>query len=240
MDIETEFYYLQTRYYDPAARRFISPDNYELLSTLAEAGDLNLYTYCGNNPVMGYDPTGEFVLSSFLIGMAISAAIGAAVGAVAYTASEVRSYAITGNWSWSWAQFTGSVLGGAIGGAVSMIPGVGLPISSFITGFASSAIGMGLQNAWEGTNYSLSRIIGTSLLIGGIAAATAIAMNCIRIQGLNAGRGSYLQVSNQIKTKFWNGTIKRITYKTATKIAALSLYYTSLGVVFNAVNDAFA
>ena len=47
----TEQYYLRARYYNPVAGRFMQEDVYQ--------GDgLNLYAYCGNNPVVYYDPSG--------------------------------------------------------------------------------------------------------------------------------------------------------------------------------------
>ena len=45
-DTDTGFYYLQSRYYDPAIRRFINADAGLLNSTLG----INLYIYCFNNP----------------------------------------------------------------------------------------------------------------------------------------------------------------------------------------------
>ena len=57
-DVETGLYYLKTRYYDPRVCRFISPDSTKYLET-SELGGMNLYAYCGNNPVMGYDPDGS-------------------------------------------------------------------------------------------------------------------------------------------------------------------------------------
>lgn len=59
-DVETGFYYLQTRYYDPTICRFINADNYELVSQLAGSKELNMYAYCSNNPIMYTDPTGCF------------------------------------------------------------------------------------------------------------------------------------------------------------------------------------
>ena len=56
-DVETGLYFLQTRYYDPEVGRFISQDSVEYADPTTVNG-LNLYAYCGNNPVMGYDPTG--------------------------------------------------------------------------------------------------------------------------------------------------------------------------------------
>ena len=47
----TEQYYLRARYYNPVAGRFMQEDVYQ--------GDgLNLYAYCGNNPVVYWDPSG--------------------------------------------------------------------------------------------------------------------------------------------------------------------------------------
>ena len=58
-DGETGLYYLNARMYDPKIARFLQEDTY--------AGDrndplsLNLYTYCANNPVTYFDPTGHAV-----------------------------------------------------------------------------------------------------------------------------------------------------------------------------------
>ena len=52
-DEETGLYYLNSRYYDPETGRFISPDSVNCLEPGAYNG-LNLYAYCGNNPV-NYD-----------------------------------------------------------------------------------------------------------------------------------------------------------------------------------------
>lgn len=56
-DVETGLYFLQTRYYDPETGRFISRDSLAFADPTTVNG-LNLYAYCGNNPVMGYDPMG--------------------------------------------------------------------------------------------------------------------------------------------------------------------------------------
>lgn len=81
-DNETGFYYLQSRYSDPEICRFISADNLELVPELfGMVGQLNLYAYCNNNPVMYTDPTGEIAITTaILIGIGIGAAIGLGVG----------------------------------------------------------------------------------------------------------------------------------------------------------------
>ena len=65
-DTETGFYYLQTRYYDPAIRRFINADGY--VNANGDILGFNMYAYCGNNPVMYVDYTGEAFLSALWIG----------------------------------------------------------------------------------------------------------------------------------------------------------------------------
>ena len=55
-DTETGFYYLHSRYYDPAIRRFINADGY--LNANGDILGFNMYAYCGNNPVMNVDYSG--------------------------------------------------------------------------------------------------------------------------------------------------------------------------------------
>lgn len=50
-DTETHLYYLNTRYYDPEVGRFISQDDVSYLDPETING-LNLFAYCGNNPMM--------------------------------------------------------------------------------------------------------------------------------------------------------------------------------------------
>lgn len=57
-DIETELYFLKTRYYDPEVGRFISRDSIEYLDPETING-LNLYAYCNNNLVSNVDPNGN-------------------------------------------------------------------------------------------------------------------------------------------------------------------------------------
>ena len=57
-DTETNLYYLKARYYDPDVGRFISMDDIAYLNPEAING-LNLYAYCGNNPVMHVDENGN-------------------------------------------------------------------------------------------------------------------------------------------------------------------------------------
>lgn len=89
-DTETGLYYLQSRYYDPELGRFISQDSIEYADPQSING-LNLYAYCGNNPVMGYDPSGMkakwyeiwkkdwWVQAGKVVGGIVLAAVGVAI-----------------------------------------------------------------------------------------------------------------------------------------------------------------
>ena len=73
-DTETGFYYVSSRYYDPAIGRFINADDISYLGADDELTGYNLYSYCGNNPVMYADPEGKFI--NTIIGGILGALIG--------------------------------------------------------------------------------------------------------------------------------------------------------------------
>lgn len=86
-DSETGFYYLNSRYYDPANRRFINADDPEII----DGGndhilENNLFAYCFNNPVNMTDDTGylpKWATNLVKVGIgALAIGIGVAVTAV--------------------------------------------------------------------------------------------------------------------------------------------------------------
>ena len=172
-DAETGLYYLKTRYYDPEVGRFISQDDVSYLDPNSING-LNLYAYCLNNPIMGVDPTGTFVLSAILIGLIAGAVVGAIIGG---TVAGVTAY---NNGARGWELFgwtmlgigCGAVIGGAIGAAIGAVaPAVG----SFM-GSASSAIGSFLSSTFViGTTASGAAVAVTgSQIVGGAVALGAV------------------------------------------------------------------
>lgn len=58
-DEETGSIYLRARSYDPALGRFTQEDSYN--GNIADPQSLNVYTYCYNNPIRFFDPTGNVV-----------------------------------------------------------------------------------------------------------------------------------------------------------------------------------
>ena len=81
-DSETGFYYLQSRYYDPAICRFINADSYA--STGQGLIGYNAFAYCLNNPIDKFDTTGSIAITTaILIGSVVLGLI--AGGITAYT-----------------------------------------------------------------------------------------------------------------------------------------------------------
>ena len=91
-DNETGFYYLQSRYYDPAVRRFINADVYASTDS-SDAIACNMFAYCSNNPVNMVDSSGTWSLSSLFSAVAtvavVVAAVALCVAAVAVAAPAV-------------------------------------------------------------------------------------------------------------------------------------------------------
>ena len=58
-DAESGLYYLNARYYDPEARRFVNADDMEILDIQENLYDKNLFAYCDDNPICRVDEYGN-------------------------------------------------------------------------------------------------------------------------------------------------------------------------------------
>ena len=108
-DSETGLYYLQSRYYDPAVKRFINADDSNIL--LDDQGNIlqyNLFAYCFDNPVNMHDENGEAAAN--IIGAVVGGVAGAALGVLL-----ARKLGLTG-WK-KWALISAATVGGAVLGA---------------------------------------------------------------------------------------------------------------------------
>lgn len=121
-DSETGFYYLQSRYYDPATRRFINAVVYSSTDS-SDAVSCNMFAYCGNNPTSRSDETGDFW--NFIVG----AVVGAVVNAVSTAVDAVKEGGLDAlSDGKTWAKIGVSAAGGLVSGALAA-SGVGLGAS---------------------------------------------------------------------------------------------------------------
>ena len=170
-DPETNLYYLNTRYYDPEVGRFISQDDVSYLDP-EHINGLNLFAYCGNNPVMGYDPDGTWDWGKFWGWFITIAAI--AVATVGGVALSVASFgAATPLIGLGYAVAAGALMGLA-GGLTSSI------MSQAQTGGLSN---VDLGKAW------VSGLIG-----GAIGAATGVISGAFGIVGQSLGQTAGLLI----------------------------------------------
>ncbi len=200
-DTETELYYLQTRYYDPETGRFITIDGIEYLDPKTING-LNLYAYCGNNPVMNVDPTGHAFLV-FLIAALIG--FGVSFGASAVTQAINNE----GEVDWGVAVIDG--LFGAASGALWMIPGLG-PVATGLINVGLTAVNgiltTGIENNWQFAAMDFVAIGFSALVSGAVSGIT-------RGQFISAGSRQVLNkthkfvgtVSKRIVTGYYNNGV---------------------------------
>ena len=88
-DSETGFYYLNSRYYDPAMRRFINADDTEYLGADGDFASFNLFVYCGNNPISRTDSNGCFW---HIVAGAVTGAITGAAGSALKVGKAAKAW----------------------------------------------------------------------------------------------------------------------------------------------------
>ena len=89
-DAESGMYYLQSRYYDPEIRRFISADDVNVLDEeLENLMQYNLTIYCMNDPINRCDTNGDWSLPNWA--KKAAAAVGVVVVVVAVAAVTVAT-----------------------------------------------------------------------------------------------------------------------------------------------------
>ena len=90
-DVETGYYYLQSRYYDPTTGRFLNSDDIKYLGTTDCSVGFNLFSYCDNNPVNRSDVNGHSWISDRFND--VKNAAGKIAKAISNTAQKVASTA---------------------------------------------------------------------------------------------------------------------------------------------------
>lgn len=160
-DVETKLYYLKTRYYDPEVGRFMTIDGIEYLDPETING-LNLYAYCGNNPVMNIDPEGTWSWKKFWKIFAVVAVGIVAVAAVA---------AIT------------ALSGGSLGAVL-----IGAGVGAFVSGGISAGIQWATTGTVDGGRLLVDAVVGGVLGAFGGSAIGQVGMTIAG--GLTSAAGS--------------------------------------------------
>lgn len=197
-DEDTNLYCLGARYYSPEWRRFISPDDTAYLDPETPNG-LNLYCYCGNDPVNYCDPSGHSIIAAWLIGLGAIGVIGG-LGYAAYTDYQDDNNI---NCSIGWQKYFGySVIGGAIGVGIGFGIGYWGPgISSYIGSiFSSIGAASGLAFVGGGTSSATMASILEAMLAAGALALFA--------KGFGPRMGH-----NQYEKKQWDEAMRRLGIK---------------------------
>ena len=209
-DEETGLYYVSSRYYDPEIGRFINADAVDLLGANGDFTSLNLFAYCGNNPVSRADSSG-YLWTNILIG----AVVGAVAGVVGQVISDVVTSVLNGEVTISnWQTYTGAAVGGAAGGVVLATTG-NMNAANAVTSTVTTGVGQSLEKLTI-KNYNKSWAeIGVNAAVDG---AVSYGLGKIPgIKGATAGRNSWSAVYKSGLTKLRNGTAARMSAKVVAK-----------------------
>ena len=174
---ELGLYDYRNRVYSADLGRFIQTDPIRF-----EAGDVNIYRYCGNNAVMGLDPSGECFWGSvgnILAGAAAGAATGALTGGVIGAGIGAVGGAGIGAVPGAAVGATAGALGGAISGA----------INGFWRGGANGNSNIGGALASGAESGALAGATGAAGAVGGILAGAGVGALAGGYSGYQASTG---------------------------------------------------
>ena len=151
-DNESGMYYCKSRYYVAYWRRWLNMDRIEYLDN-TNIGNINLFSYCNNNPVMMIDDKGNMPKwAKWLIGGAL------VVGAIALT---VATAGLGGGLA---TALGGGVLGNVASGVI-----IGAGVGA-VSGALTNAGKQIISNGFDNFNWAE---VGKSALSGGIAGGIA-------------------------------------------------------------------
>lgn len=172
-DTALKLYYLVTRYYDPVVGRFISQDALDYADPETING-LNLYAYCGNNPVMRIDENGN-AWWHWIVGVLIVVASVALSVVTAGIAAPITAALGSG--------LLGAIVGGAVAGA----------IGGAITAFGISVATQGIKTGFTNIDW---KQVGIQTAIGALSGAVLGGIG----GGIKYARAAHYLKSNGVAT----------------------------------------
>ena len=171
-DVETGFYYLNSRYYNPQTARFLTPDSLSILNeTKSQINGLNLYSYCGNDPVNYSDGSGHFPVLAILCGIA-AVGLGLTIGGVASDNNAMTAIGLSM-----------VAVPALISGGLAIAAGIGGATLTGVVGGITVAAGLGTatfataeyQEAFTGNNWMLDAGMSEGLYNGLMLTTATIA-----------------------------------------------------------------
>ena len=209
-DYEVGIYYVSSRYYNPEICRFTNADDVDLLGANGDFTSLNLFAYCGNNPVSRADSSGYLWLN-----VLIGTVVGAAAGIVGQVISDVVTSILNREVTISnWQTYTGATIGDAAGGVVLATTG-NMNAANAVTGAVTTGVGQSLEKLTISDYNKSWAEIGANAVVDG---AASYGLGKIPgIKGATAGRNSWSAVYKSGLTKLTNGTVTRMSAKVIAK-----------------------
>ena len=197
-DAETGLYYLNSRYYDPEIGRFINADDISMLGANGEFASLNLYVYCGNNPVIREDKGGKFW----------NIVAGAVIGAVISTTIQIVTNVATGK---EWHE--GALLAFAGGAITGGLAATGAPILvqaavSSVVSASTDLINQYTDEDFEQVDWVQVGVAGGAGFVSGLIGGNGIQH---KSGSLSHAKGIYKYTVDNIKNRAWSAS-KANTY----------------------------
>ena len=192
-------------------RRFYRPDYGRWLNRdpIEEAGGENLYAFCLNTPSCYVDVNGCW----FLVDNAAAAILGALVGVAVQGVSDY----VRGEVS-DWESYLGAAAGGSVLGlALLHAPSASLGAKALYGGVSAGVANFTRQYCRMNFTKKTDKFDVEDFALNVSAGAVLTVVPCVRLPGVNAGRGSYLSVARMVNKKFANGTITSVSLRTTIK-----------------------
>ena len=188
-DVETGFYYVSSRYYDPEIGRFINADDIDYLGADGSPLSYNLFAYCMNNPVNRFDINDNWSMPNWLK---------VTVGAVAIAGLAVATVCTGG----AAAVVCGAVMG-AIGSGIS--GGWQGALDGACSGFMSGTL---IGGATGAASAGMNIATGATTVVGEAHGSILHKLATNMEAGKMAASGQYSQIdmNKALKTMGLNGT----------------------------------
>jgi RHS repeat-associated protein len=126
-DSDLGLYYLRARYHNADTGRFWTQDSFEGFGS--DPASLHKYTYCANNPVNCYDPSGHITLGEIGTAAAIGAGTTVAVNAIA-SAVYAKMYGLAFGEMYGLGDLASDATEGAVYGVAGLGIGKGIGVAA--------------------------------------------------------------------------------------------------------------